>query len=122
MSTPAMYERKLKEIEEKDARIAELEQGMIGVSTEELRTELRLTNDRIAELSDACRQKQESIDYAKERIAELEKALRYILAASADQCENYTSGIGSCFRNYRTPDATYGADRCCWPCLAHSVL
>ena len=56
------------------------------------------------------------------RIASLEKALGYILTASGGECENYTSSIGSCLRNGRTPDAKYGEDRCCWSCLANISL
>ena len=39
-----------------------------------------------------------------------------------DHCESFTTGLGSCFRNGRTPDAIYGADRCCLPCIADSTL
>lgn len=56
------------------------------------------------------------------RISELQTAWRYVLNASGNACENYTSGIGSCFRNGRTPDAKYGEDRCCWSCLANMTL
>lgn len=49
----------------------------------------------------------------------MEKALRTI--ASWD-CENFTSGIGSCYENDRTPDAEFTADRCCAPCIADKGL
>lgn len=45
---------------------------------------------RIADLSDACRQKQECIDYAKSRIAELERLLdveRRATAAAQEQAD-----------------------------------
>lgn len=38
------------------------------------------------------------------------------------ECENFTSGIGSCFRDGRTVDAEDGADRCCHSCIAHDAL
>lgn len=38
------------------------------------------------------------------------------------ECENFTSGIGSCFRDGRTVDAANGADRCCDSCIAHDAL
>lgn len=47
-------------------------------------------------------------------------ALRHI--APEMECENFTSGIGSCFRNGRTVDAQYTADRCCNSCIAHDAL
>lgn len=38
-------------------------------------------------------------------------------------CENFTTGIGSCFEHdNRTADARYGADRACSPCIAHYAL
>jgi len=37
-------------------------------------------------------------------------------------CESFTSGLGSCFRNGRTPDAEFGADRCCKACIADAAL
>lgn len=53
------------------------------------------------------------------RVPVLVKALKWI---RRDGCENFTSGLGSCFRNGRTPDAQYGADRCCAPCVADTAL
>ena len=52
----------------------------------------------------------------------LETALWQILWSTRDQCEHFTSGIGSCFRNGRTPEAFYGAERCCNSCIAHLAL
>lgn len=53
-------------------------------------------------------------------------ALRQIIAASGGQCERLTTGIGSCFTSGNpwpwTPDAKYGADRCCNACIAHRAL
>ena len=37
-------------------------------------------------------------------------------------CENYTSGHLACFKNRRTPEAIYGADRCCNSCIARRAL
>lgn len=37
-------------------------------------------------------------------------------------CENYITGIGSCFRNGRTADAKDTADRACAPCIANHAL
>jgi pyruvate kinase len=59
---------------------------------------------------------------AAERLEAMHTAWLHVLNASGNQCENDTSGIGACFRNGRTPDAKYGADRCCWSCLAHSLM
>ena len=47
-------------------------------------------------------------------------ALRHI--APEFECENFTSGIGSCFRDDRTVDAKDMADRCCNSCVAHDAL
>lgn len=47
-------------------------------------------------------------------------ALRYI--APEMECESFTSGIGSCFRNGRTRDALDTADRCCNSYIAHDAL
>ncbi len=38
------------------------------------------------------------------------------------ECESFTSGLGSCFRNDRTPEAYYGAERCCHACIAWKAL
>lgn len=46
-------------------------------------------------------------------------ALRII---AARDCENYTTGLGSCYENGRTPDAKFGAERCCTACIADSGL
>lgn len=37
-------------------------------------------------------------------------------------CTNFTTGLGSCFRNGRSPDAQYGAVECCVPCIADAAL
>src|SRR5215467_14329339 len=44
-----------------------------------------------------------------------------ILIASWD-CENYRTGIGSCYRARRTEDASETSKRCCAPCVAHKTL
>lgn len=49
----------------------------------------------------------------------LEGALRVIAARG---CQNFTTGLGSCFRNGRTADAEYGADQACEGCIAHAAL
>jgi len=54
--------------------------------------------------------------------AALESGLRVIAESAAGGCEHSTSGIGSCFRNHRTADARYGADRACTACIAWQVL
>lgn len=54
--------------------------------------------------------------------AALEAGLRVIAESAAGGCEHSTSGIGSCFRNHRTADAHYAADRACTACIAWQVL
>jgi hypothetical protein len=54
--------------------------------------------------------------------AALEAGLRVIAESAAGGCEHSTTGIGSCFRNHRTADAHYGADRACTACIAWQVL
>jgi hypothetical protein len=44
-----------------------------------------------------------------------------ILIASWD-CENYRTGIGSCYRARRMEDASETSKRCCAPCIAHKTL
>jgi len=44
-----------------------------------------------------------------------------ILIASWD-CENYRTGIGSCYRARRTENASETSKRCCAPCVAHKTL
>jgi hypothetical protein len=39
-----------------------------------------------------------------------------------DACENFTTGLGSCYQHGRTPDAKYGAERCCDSCIADAAL
>lgn len=56
------------------------------------------------------------------RIARLEEALRNILAATDGECEHFTSGIGTCFKEGRIPTAHFGADRCCPSCIAAAAL
>ena len=36
--------------------------------------------------------------------------------------ENYTTGIGSCYRNNRSAEAMYGADHVCDACIAYRAL
>lgn len=49
----------------------------------------------------------------------LRKALRLI---RGEACERSTAGLGSCFGNGYTPNAEYGADRCCHACIADAAL
>jgi len=56
------------------------------------------------------------------RLQALETALNQILAATDGHCERLTTGIGSCFVSGYSPDAEYGADRCCDACIAHHAL
>ena len=51
-----------------------------------------------------------------------EQGLMLILRKACGACENSTSGIGSCYRNQRTAEATYGADQVCDACIAHRAL
>jgi len=44
-----------------------------------------------------------------------------ILIASWD-CENFRTGLGSCYRAKRTEDASETSKRCCAPCIAHKTL
>lgn len=48
------------------------------------------------------------------------KALRLI--APLRVCESFTTGIGECFKQERTVDAEYTADRVCDSCIAHDAL
>jgi hypothetical protein len=84
-----------------------------------------------AEAADADREclRELSVAQIKELIAhtrQLERGLaktgKALRTLRQDGCENYTSGIGSCFRNHRTPDAEFGADRCCTSCVADAAL
>lgn len=38
------------------------------------------------------------------------------------ECENFTSGIGTCFRTGRKADAKYGFEKCCDSCIAYDAL
>ncbi len=38
------------------------------------------------------------------------------------ECETFTTGLGSCFQNDRSPEAYFGADRCCTACVAWKAL
>lgn len=49
-------------------------------------------------------------------------ALEHLVAANDWECQNYTSGIGSCYREGRTLEAQYGADRACMACFCHVSL
>ena len=51
----------------------------------------------------------------------LRVALRQIIGTTY-ACESFTSGIGACFRDGRTPTAEYLADRCCPSCIADRAL
>lgn len=52
----------------------------------------------------------------------LRRALRDILARTDGTCANYTSGIGSCFRQGRKARAEFGADTACEQCIAERAL
>lgn len=47
------------------------------------------------------------------------EALRNI---SVQDCENFTSGLFSCFKDGRTVNAQYGADKVCNSCIAEKAL
>lgn len=78
-------------------------------------TELETLQERYEFILSACREAQ-SIASARGW------ALDSILRSSGYECESYTTGIGSCFTNGRTPEAQYGADRCCHSCIAAKGL
>lgn len=61
-----------------------------------------------------------SSDTARSALSIAVTALRHI--APELKCEAFTSGIGSCFRVGRTPDARYGADKCCDSCIANDAF
>lgn len=58
----------------------------------------------------------------EEKLYRLREALKRVVESNQGQCENYTTGIGSCFSYGRSPDARYSAERCCNPCIAHAAL
>lgn len=45
-----------------------------------------------------------------------------LLQIRGDVCENFTDGLGACYRAGRSPSAQYGADRCCTACIADAIL
>lgn len=47
---------------------------------------------------------------------------RAVLRAMAHDCENFTSGIGSCHRYGRQPFADEGVSAACYPCIAWDAL
>ena len=57
--------------------------------------------------------------YWQARAELAEAALRNI---TVGECENFTSGIGSCYRLGRTTNAKYTADKCCNSCIASAAL
>lgn len=52
----------------------------------------------------------------------LSGALRTLQHIMGDECENFTSGLGSCYEVRRSPGAEDYADRCCVNCIAHRFL
>jgi hypothetical protein len=52
----------------------------------------------------------------------LEQALMLILRKTCGCCENFTTGIGSCYKNGRAADARDGADMVCDSCIAYRAL
>lgn len=58
----------------------------------------------------------------EKKLHELRKALKRVVESNEGQCENYTTGIGSCFQYGRSLNAKYLAERCCNPCIAHAAL
>jgi hypothetical protein len=52
----------------------------------------------------------------------LKTALEAILEKGANSCQSYTTGLGSCFRNGRSLDAKWGADKVCDCCIAAAAL
>lgn len=53
------------------------------------------------------------------RAERMEAALRLI---AGTKCNNFTTGLGSCFRNGRSAWAYYGAEAACSACIAHEGL
>lgn len=43
----------------------------------------------------------------------LNAALQTLRHIMGDECENFTSGLGSCYEAGRSPGAEYSSDRCC---------
>lgn len=56
--------------------------------------------------------REESLDDAR-------RTLRFIMG---DACENFTGGLGSCYKAGRSPGAEFEADACCVRCIAHRFL
>jgi hypothetical protein len=52
----------------------------------------------------------------------LNAALQTLRHIMGDECENFTSGLGSCYEAGRSPGAEYSSDRCCVNCIAHRFL
>jgi hypothetical protein len=44
------------------------------------------------------------------------------LLRGSGRCEHFTHPVGACFAEGRTPDAEYGADKCCTACVADRAL
>jgi hypothetical protein len=54
--------------------------------------------------------------------ADLNGAIQTLRHIMGDECESFTSGLGSCYEEGRSPGAKYTADRCCVNCIAHRYL
>jgi hypothetical protein len=44
------------------------------------------------------------------------------LLRGTGRCEHTIAPVGACFLEGRTPDAEYGADKCCTHCIADKAL
>lgn len=54
--------------------------------------------------------------------ASLNGAIQTLRHIMGEECESYTSGLGSCYEEGRSPGAKYMAERCCVNCIAHRYL
>lgn len=59
-------------------------------------------------------------DPAHPVMASLFRALN--VRGALERCDNSTSGPDDCIRSGRRPDAVYGSDQPCWPCLIRLAL
>jgi hypothetical protein len=63
---------------------------------------------------------------ARHVAAEVERARgaagRALTLVAGTSCEKSTAGPGTCWRDYRDPNAKYGAERWCDPCIALAAL
>lgn len=56
------------------------------------------------------------------KLTQMEGALKLILKAGNNECQSFTSGLGSCYKDSRKEEAEYGADQVCDCCIADKFL